>query len=220
MIIRPRPVHVLVDWNSELRALKSAGARDGTELARRALKFLIRGVGKVLDEKAADAETFFLFIRVYHGWRTGFAPNVRRQSLEAARVYDPKNPQDRGIVEYSPRLTQIVRELGFGDRLLGAKDDRLCGPRMDHHLPSTYQQNRAGVWGEKMVDTAIVSDLLHLAVENDKSWLIVVGQDADLVPGILTAEGLLQGSDRRVFFFARGGISNSNPKMSDLICRR
>lgn len=219
LMARPRPVHILVDWNSELRALKSVGAGDGAEVARRALKFLIRGVGKILDEKAGT-ETFFLFLRVYHGWRSGFEPNARRRSLEAARVYDPKNPQDRGIIEYSPRQTQIVRNLDFGDRLLGARDDRLCGPRMDHHLPSTYQQNRAGVYGEKMVDTALVSDLLHLAVEDDRSWLIVVGQDADLVPGILTAEGLLQGPDRRVFFFARGGISNSNPKMSDLICRR
>ena len=71
-----------------------------------------------------------------------------------------------------------------------------------------------------MVDTALVSDLIHLAVEDDGSWLVVVGQDADLVPGILTAEGLLHGTDRRVIFLARGGINNSNPTMTDLVCRR
>lgn len=71
-----------------------------------------------------------------------------------------------------------------------------------------------------MVDTALVSDLIFLAMEDDGSWLIVVGQDADLVPGILTAEGLLQGTDRRVIFLARGGINNSNPTITDLICRR
>ena len=65
-----------------------------------------------------------------------------------------------------------------------------------------------------MVDTALVSDLIFLAMEDDGSWLIVVGQDADLVPGILTAEGLLQGTDRRVIFLARGGINNSNPPSS------
>ena len=219
MATRPRPVHVLVDWNSELRALRMPGSGDGNEIARRALKFLCRRVGKLLREQAKD-EAFFLFLRVYHGWRTGFAVTPRRQALETARVYDAANPQDRGIVEYSPNISQIVRGMEFGDRLLGARDIRLCGPRQDHHLPSTYQQNRAGVYGEKMVDTALVADLLHLAIENDRSWLIVVGQDADLVPGILTAEGLLQGTDRRVLFLARGGINNSNPKMTDLVCRR
>lgn len=219
MISRPRTVHVLVDWNSELRALKLTKSSDGAEAARRAIKFLCRGIGKLLDDKTQE-KNFFLFLRFYHGWRTGFLPNARRAALDSARTYDPRNPQDRGIVEYSPRATQVVRELEFGDRLLGARNTRLCGPRMDHHLPGTYQQNRAGVYGEKMVDTALVSDLLHLAIENDGSWLVVVGQDADLVPGILTAEGLLYGTDRRVFFFARGGVNNSNPTITDLVCRR
>ncbi|MEG8040477.1 hypothetical protein QP166_14420 [Sphingomonas sp. LR60] len=114
----------------------------------------------------------------------------------------------------------MIRSIAFGDRLLGARDDRLCGPRLDHHLPSTYQKSRDELWGEKMVDTALISDLLLLAIENDGSWLVVVGQDADLVPGILTAEGLLHGTDRRTIYFSRGGINNSNPKMMDLVCRR
>lgn len=195
------------------------GSGDGAEVARRALKFLCRRVGKLLQDQAGG-EAFFLFFRVYHGWRVGSEATPRRQALEAARVYNATNPQDRGIVEYSPNATHVVRNIEFGDRLLGARDIRLCGRRQDHHLPSTYQQNRAGIYGAKMVDTALVADLLHLAIEGDRSWLVVVGQDADLVPGILTAEGLLQGTDRRVLFLARGGINNSNPKMTDLICRR
>lgn len=195
------------------------GSEGGAEIARRALKFLCRSVGRLLYSQT-ETEAFFIFIRIYHGWRIGSKPTARRQSLEEARVYDPTNSQDRGVVEYSPRQSHVVRELEFGDRLLGARDVRLCGPRLDHHLPSTYQQDRSGIYGEKMVDTALVADLLHLAIESDRGWLIVVGQDADLVPGILTAEGLFQGTDRRVFFLARGGVNNSNPKMTDLICRR
>lgn len=193
--------------------------RNGAEIARRAVKQICRRVGKILHE-IAEEEAFFLFLRVYHGWRIGFDPTPRRQALEAARIYNPNNPEDRGLSEYSPRPTQVLRDLEFGDRLLGARDVRLCGPRKDHHLPKTLQQDRSGQLGEKMVDTALVSDLIHLAIENDNSWLIVIGQDADLIPGILTAEGLLQGTDRRVIFLARGGISNSNPTMMDLICRR
>ena len=219
MAVRPRPTHVLIDWNSELRALAGAGRCDGTEVARRALKQVCRRVGRLLHEQAAG-EAFFLFLRVYHGWRRGFDPTPRRRALEAARVYNPSNPEDGGLSEYSPRPSQVLRDLEFGDRLLGARDVRLCGQARDHHLPGTLQQDRAGVFGEKMVDTALVSDLIHLAVEDDGSWLVVVGQDADLVPGILTAEGLLHGTDRRVIFLARGGINNSNPTMTDLVCRR
>lgn len=219
MAVRPRPVHVLIDWNSELRALPGSGGRDGAEVARRALKQVCRSVGKLLQNEA-KSEAFFLFLRAYHGWRRGFDPTDRRRALEAARVFNPNNLEDRGLSEYSPRRSQVLRDLEFGDRLLGARDIRLCGKDKDHHLPSTVQKDRTGVLGEKMVDTALVSDLIHLAIEDDGSWLVVVGQDADLVPGILTAEGLLHGTDRRVIFLARGGISNSNPKITDLICRR
>ncbi|MFG1301131.1 hypothetical protein V5F49_15165 [Xanthobacter sp. V3C-3] len=199
--------------------MSRAGGGEGAEVARRALKIICRRVGKWLHGEAKD-EAFFLFLRVYHGWRKGFQPTGRRMALEAARVYNPDNPEDRGLSEYSPRPSQVLRELEFGDRLLGARDVRLCGVRRDHHLPSTFQKNPAGVLGEKMVDTALVSDLLYLAFEDDGSWLVVVGQDADLVPGVLTAEGLLHGTNRRVIFLARGGINNSNPMMTELICRR
>lgn len=219
MAVRPRPIHVLIDWNSELRTLVAAGRCDGADVARRALKQVCRRVGRLLHEQAAG-EAFFLFLRVYHGWRRGFDPTPRRRALEAARIYNPSNPEDRGLSEYSPRPSHVLRDLEFGDRLLGARDIRLCGQARDHHLPGTLQQDRAGVLGEKMVDTALVSDLIHLAIDDDGSWLVVVGQDADLVPGILTAEGLLHGTDRRVIFLARGGINNSNPTMTDLVCRR
>lgn len=219
MALRPRPAHILIDWNSELRALAGRSERDSSRVARLALKQICRRVGKLLNEKASG-EAFFLYLHAYHGWRTNSAPTARRLALEAARVFNPNNPEDRGLSEYSPRPSQVVRDLHFGDRLLGARAVRLCGKGRDHHLPSTLQHDRRGVLGEKMVDTALVSDLIHLAMEEDRSWLVVVGEDADLVPGILTAEGLLDGTDRRVIFLARGGINNSNPTMRDLVCRR
>lgn len=218
MAIRPIRTHVLIDWNSELRSLQGSSGSDGEEVARRALKQVCRRVGKLLHDQA-KGEAFFLSLRAYHGWRRGFDPTPRRRALEAALVYNPDNLEDRGLSEYSPRRSQVVRSLEFGDRLLGARDVRLCGQRQDHHLPKTVQRDRAGTSSEKMVDTALVSDLIFLAMEDDGSWLVVVGQDADLVPGILTAEGLLHGTDRRVIFLARGGINNSNPTMMDLICR-
>lgn len=202
-----------------MRALPRGAKTDNVAVARLALKQVCRSIGRLLHEEAGG-ETFFLYLRAYHGWRRGFEPTPRRRGLEEARrFFSPNDPEDRGLSAYSPRPSQAVRSLEFGDRLLGARNERLCG-RGDHHLPSTLQNDSTGNPGEKMVDTALVSDLIHLALEEDRSWLVVVGQDADLVPGILTADGLLHGTDRRVIFFARGGISNTNPKMTDLICRR
>lgn len=220
MARRPRRTHVLIDWNSELWALKENNSSGSVDVARQVLKSVCRKVGKHLILSAPD-ESFFLFLRAYHGWRRGFDPTPNRVALESARVFDPGAYEGGGLNEYSAHPRQVVvRELEFGDRLLGARDQRLCGQRLDHHLPSTLQPDRAGVLGEKMVDTALISDLLYLAVEEDDSWLIVVGQDADLVPGILTAEGLLQGTERRVFYLARGGLRKSNPNMADLVWKR
>lgn len=222
MASRPKPVHILIDWNSELRALKGNVKDTQGDVARRVLKMVCRDVGTLLH-KVADGTSLFLHLRAYHGWRRGYEPTLRRAGLEEARrFFSPNDPEDRGLAAYSTRPKQVVRSLEFGDKLLGARDDRLCGSgtNRDHHLPFTLQEDATGNLTEKMVDTALVADLIHLASESDGSWIVVIGQDADLVPGILAADGLMYGTDRRVIFFARGGISKTNRKMGDLICRR
>lgn len=222
MAQRPQPVHVLIDWNSELRALKKNDRGEQGEIARRVLKLVCRDVGTLLN-KLSDGKAMFLHLRAYHGWRRGYEPTLRRIGLEEARrFFSPNDSEDRGISAYSQYPKQVVRSLEFGDKLLGGRDARLCGNGIsgDHHLPFTLQEDATGNLTEKMVDTALVADLIYLASEDDGSWIVVVGQDADLVPGILAADGLLYGTDRRVIFFARGGINKTNRKMDDLICRR
>lgn len=222
MLPRPRSVHVLIDWNSELKALRHSAEGDEAAVARQALKHVCRDVGRLLLNEIGKA-ALFLHLRAYHGWRKGYEPTPRRLGLEQARrFFSPNDPEDRGLSAYSRYPSQAVRSLEFGDRLLGAREERLCGQgnQRDHHLPFTLQDSPTGVPAEKMVDTAITADLIHLASEDDGSWLVVVGQDADLVPGILAADGILHGTDRRVIFFARGGIKRINRKMDDLICRR
>lgn len=40
-----------------------------------------------------------------------------------------------------------------------------------------------------MVDTAIASDLVDLAHREPNRWLVIVGDDDDLVPAVFVAEG-------------------------------
>lgn len=222
MILRPIPVHILIDWNSELLALKARPAENDADIARLALKRVCRDVGKLLHDKLKET-ALFLHLRAYHGWRKGFDPTPRRQGLEEARrFFNPNDPEDRGLSAYSIRPSQAIRSLEFGDKLLGAREERLCGKgkQRDHHLPYTLQRDPAGNLTEKMVDTALIADLIYLASENDNSWIVVVGQDSDLVPGILAADGLIYGSNRKIIFFARGGTKQTNKQMDDLICLR
>ncbi len=216
---RPRNVHVLIDWNSELVPFAKTGRQDTTEAARQALRAVCRKVGQMLREKAGD-DAFFLILRAYTGWRRGFEPTERRKSLERV-INGTDGPNfEASIADFNPSNRQVIRSLNFGDQLLGARRERLCGPRTDHHLSHTLQRDPKGNYGEKMVDTALVSDLIFLAMDDDRSWLVVVGQDADLVPGILTAEGIMSGTDRKILYLARGAIKRVNPTMMDLVCRR
>ena len=200
-----RRVDVLVDWNSQFHLVRQRSDHShSANLSRLILKQLCRRVSNCLV-KADPNGRFEIHLRAYHGWYKGFEPTPRRKAAIDAQVYDPNDPNDQGLSSYSPRREVIIRSFSFGDKLLFALDKRLH-VRLDSHLPGTLQ--RVGDTDEeKMVDTALASDLVHLASTNSNSWLMVVGQDRDLVPALYVAEAAVNGTERRLFFLARENIS-------------
>ena len=207
-LLKPRRVEALIDWNSQFHL---AGKRDhdpnSAQLARIVLKFVCRRISKCLVKFDPNGR-FEVHLRAYHGWHQGYEPTPRRKAAIVAQVGDPNDPNDNGLLGYSPRREVIFRSFAFGDKLLYALDSRLHA-RLDCHLPGTLR--RVGnKLEEKMVDTALASDLVYLALSEQDSWLIVVGEDSDLVPALYVAEAATSGTSRQVFFLAHGNVGVVN----------
>ena len=201
---RPRRVDALVDWNSQFHLIPhQSHDPHSAALSRLVLKSLCRRVSKCLIE-TEPAGRFEVHLRAYHGWYNGFEPTPRRKAAIDAQASDPNDPNDQGLLGYSSRQGVIFRSFAFGDKLLFALDKRLH-TGLDCHLPGTLLRINDS-YEEKMVDTALVSDLVYLALTDTNSWLMVIGQDRDLVPALYVAEAAINGTERRILFLARDPI--------------
>jgi len=176
-----------VDWNSQVHVVRGANQEPP---GRDVLEFVVRRIGNVL-KPFTNSFLFEINIRAYCGWHKGYEPTPRRRELG-------------GIVEevlfnLSSHPNMTVRQFLFGDRSAGALDTRLC-KGTNSHYPATCRERDHRRHEEKMVDTALVSDLIFHATQNDSSWLLVVGEDLDLIPGVYTAEGIIANSGRKIAY--------------------
>jgi uncharacterized LabA/DUF88 family protein len=105
----------------------------------------------------------------------------------------------RPNVVFSPNV-------GFGDRLTNALEVRLY-PRLSIHLPNTLRKNSDGDIEEKMVDSALVADVVATAFRDTKDWIVVVTEDDDLIPAVYVAESALFGSESKVILLRKRGKS-------------
>jgi hypothetical protein len=136
---------------------------------------------------------FDITLRLYHGWRKGFEETHRRKALVTTVA-------ETDFAAASPKPGIVYRpEVGFGDTLLTGLPIRLH-QRLGCHLPNTLRHRDRSVdqWEEKMVDTAIASDLVYAASCDTDTWLIVVGDDDDLIPPVYVAESMRAEHNGRV----------------------
>lgn len=120
-------------------------------------------------------------MRLYHGWFSGLKPTENRRAIEKISN-ESLLPNVIGKVHFN--WNRI-----FGDTLISASDVRLH-PRLKIHLPNTLRKNLNSTQElrEKMVDSALICDLLSSARSWPKSWRIVMGEDDDLIPGVFVSE--------------------------------
>lgn len=136
---------------------------------------LQEALANVLESNSDSSRQLFrVAIRVYHGWHRGKTKTQDRIDLEQVAATASLG-RKIGRVSFEP-------ELQFGDVLLC--ESRRCPlydtlRRRDDDAPKDEQ---------KMVDTALVSDLLHLARTQRERLAVVVGDDDDLLPGAFVAE--------------------------------
>jgi hypothetical protein len=189
-----------IDWNSMLRRQRGSVAAnndvpDETAICSLAFERTARRIATVLTD-VERATRFIVTLRLYHGWHKGFQPTQRRRII--AKIIAQT---DFSVI--SPYNTiSFLPEVEYGDKLIFASDFRMHS-KLQIHLPGTLRDrpDSSGEWNsleEKMVDTALTADVVSLALTEPDRWLIIVGEDDDLIPAAFTAEGLRSRGEKRV----------------------
>lgn len=207
---QPVRVVTLVDWNSQIHAARP-GAVSEIELARRTLDYVGRTVGRTLDQARNDTR-FDVTLRIYHGWHKGFEVTARRRAMTTVVA-------ETDFIALSCKRNVSIRDtIQFGDRLNSALNSRIH-TRLNCHLPNTLR-NALGVGGgveEKMVDTAIASDIVDIAHREPSNWILVLGEDDDLVPPLFVAEPMVTAHAGNILL-VRGRSGEPFLKLQDIWC--
>lgn len=200
-------ISAFVDWNSQIHNSGDYEDDDPISTARLVLERTAVRIARCLNRIDSN-KLFKVKLRLYHGWHKGFEPTVNKKAIR--NVLASVNCSDLspvGNVVFSD-------DVGYGDRLVYALSQRLHS-RLSIHLPNTLRETN-GVWGEKMVDTAIASDVIVSAFNEPSEWIMVVAEDDDLIPPVFTAEALLAKASSRVIFLHKRKRSERFVQLNDI----
>jgi hypothetical protein len=147
------PVAAFVDWHSQLMSVPKEVSDVPADRARWALRSVTKALTRVLCDESPHSR-FRVLLRVYSGWSKGYSRTENYVALSGlADLFD------LDALFPSTRIS-VISTVGYGDRLLEALAGREL-PTMGVHLPNTLrQQDGRSAPREKMVDTALASDLL------------------------------------------------------------
>lgn len=179
--------NLFIDWDSASRVYRIKPNTD-MPLALK-VSYTIRAFTELQERiiiKLAEIEPKspirILKSRIYHGWHRGKSPSADRL------VWDQVKTQLKAV---SRKSISYLPDIEFGNELIcrGSRSPIFDTLRPDRSNP--------GASSQKMVDTALVSDLLSFCRtesstfrrnEKPKTLAIVVGDDDDLLPGVFVAE--------------------------------
>ena len=172
-----------VDWHTAIIA-SGASVRTSRQdaIAETALKHVERIVSDCLM-KSADGSRFEVRLRLYAGWHSGTTRAPYLEGISRVRERYAGKPR-------SYHANRVAFRGGAGGIQLGntlACVQRRLARKHGVHLLDTLR-HRDGRREEKMVDTALVVDLLGLASRKEADRYIVVSDDDDLLPGLFAAE--------------------------------
>ena len=194
-------VTAFVDWNTQIHDAQTANL-DPLPRAHKTLEKTTQAVARALARYPTTR--FVVTFRLYHGWHKGWQATDNLRAIIAAAA-------ERGAAESGN--TVFTANIEYGHTLLSALPQRLVGPGI--HLPDTLRQRtRSEKPQEKMVDTALASDLLYWSFSETRGWALVLSADDDLIPPVLTAEANTEGTDRQIFILKTKGYSM--PRLIDL----
>lgn len=206
-------VSAFVDWNSQihLHAKNLNDADDNPVLtAGVVLKKTAGRIARCLN-KIDSTNRYKVHMRLYHGWHKGYEPTGNKKAITKVLAATD-------FASLSP-LPNVVfsSNVAYGDCLLHAMSSRFHS-RLGIHLPNTLQIQHGRV-GEKMVDTALASDIVSSAATQSDEWIVVVSEDDDLVPPVFTAEALLVRGSSKVFILQSRARSGNFLKLENIMVR-
>ncbi len=173
-----------VDWKTALIASGATRRKRLDAAAKTALEHVERVVSDYLG--SAGGPRYRVRLRLYAGWHEGKTRTNYFQGIAGIR----EKVAGRVRTYRDGRVAFLGGDDGIqlGARLACASDRRLA-PKHDVHLLATLRR-RAGEPTEKMVDTALIADLLGLAMRKEADRYVVVSDDDDMLPGIFAAEAV------------------------------
>ena len=191
-------VTAFVDWDTARRVVRPEARLGRSGLLKRPVASVQEQMANALHDIDRGA-SFRVDVRLYHGWHRGKTKTSDRLDLE------------RFVVTIGAQrvLDRVSFSSGFsyGDAMLCSTHR---GPLFD-----TLRRREDGTDEQKMVDTALVSDLLHFAHSKVGDLALVVGDDDDLLPAVFTAEVW----KARVFVLRMRLDDNRNLRTAGLIMR-
>jgi hypothetical protein len=170
-------------------------------LARRITRSLI----------SIDETTLFkVSLRFYHGWHKGFEETGNRKAIKVVIANtDFSTLSTRPNIVFNP-------EIGFGDCLISALPQRMH-VRPAIHLPNTLRDALSGGGvEEKMVDTALASDVIVSAYAEPGNWILVATEDDDIVPSLFSAEAATIRKGSRVLLMTERRRSKTFLKLDNI----
>ena len=194
-----------VDWQT---AVIASGAELRTRRPDAAATTALQHVERIVSDylyESAGRSRFRVRLRLYTGWHEGTTRTPRFHGItKVKRTYANQVRTYRG-----GRVAFLGGDDGIqlGVRLAYASPGRLL-QKHAVHLLDTLRDQGDGKRTEKMVDTALVVDLLGLAHRNEAQRYVVVSDDDDMLPGVFAAEaagarvGMLSRPGKRSRFMA------------------
>lgn len=205
-------VSSFVDWNSQLLLTGIEVTKNPVDAARLALQKTTKNIAKCLVHIDGGVN-FQISMRLYHGWHKGYEPTANLRAVrQVISETDFSTASDKQSVSFSGSV-------GLGNCLISALPRRMH-EKLGIHLPNTLRCRDRGrgrsELEEKMVDTALATDLVVSAFLYPEEWIVLVTEDDDLMPPLFTAESLVSLRSSRVVLLSKRRRSNKFLRLDGL----
>lgn len=187
-------VTTLVDWDTARRLVpcKTPNVKHIEAVVER----LQLGIADYISQQDRK-ENYRIYWRFYHGWHEGKTKTADRLLFD--KYIGTATARTIGNISFSS-------DFQFSGSLI-------CGTTRLPIVDTLRRDRMTGLLKQKMVDTMLVCDLLHLARTRENTLLLLVASDDDFVPALHTAEAwrarviMLHDRDHTNSFLSLNGLA-------------